>query len=71
VRTSIDVLLQNKVEGMCTKRYIRPRSVEVLFVSDAVLDATAMDRSLHLRGQVLGERVQPARGAVIRQGGEI
>jgi hypothetical protein len=43
---SIAVLLQNKVEGKCTKYgYIQPNSVEVTGVSDAVLDTTAMNGS--------------------------
>jgi DNA-directed RNA polymerase subunit E'/Rpb7 len=67
VRTSIDVLLQNKVEGMCTKYgYIRPRSVEVLSVSDAVLDATAMDGSFIYEVKFKASVCNPPVGAVIR-----
>jgi DNA-directed RNA polymerase subunit E'/Rpb7 len=67
VNDSIAVLLQNKVEGRCTKfGYIRPKSVEVMDISEGVLDSTAMNGSFIYNVRFKASVCNPPVGAVFR-----
>jgi DNA-directed RNA polymerase subunit E'/Rpb7 len=67
LKESIAILLQNKVEGTCSKwGYIQPNSVEVTSISDGVLDTTAMNGSFIYEVRFKASVCNPPVGALVK-----